>query len=306
VSHRTCCAIFALLNLVPVLPAAEKVVATVNGEAITLAEVDAALAQLPASGPPLSPIQQRQRRSEVLPILIDDLLVRQFLKQHGPNVEPAEVERQVAGLAASLKTQSKSLDEYLKESGLTVARIRENFLRMLQLAKYLDAQATGERLRAYFEANRDFFDKTTVRTSHIVIRVAPTASPEERQKAMQKLRSVRGELEARKIDFPAAAKTYSQDPSAPAGGDIGYTVRKFQVDEAYARAAFALNVGEVSDVVETESGYHLIWVTDRKPGKPARYEDAAADVRDCHEAELKQNLLAELRKKARIEIKLKD
>ena len=67
-----------------------------------------------------------------------------------------------------------------------------------------------------------------------------------------------------------------------------------------------MKVGEVSDVVETETGYHLIWVTDRKPGKGSRYEEAAADVRDCFEAELKQNLLAELRKKARIEIKLKD
>jgi len=139
-----------------------------------------------------------------------------------------------------------------------------------------------------------------------VIRVAPTASPEERQKAAQKLRSVRSDLEARKIDFSAAAKAYSQDPSAAAGGDIGYTVRKFQVDEPYARAAFALNVGEVSDVVETESGYDLIWVTDRKPGKPTRYEEAVSDVRDCYEAELKQNLLTDLRKKARIEIKLKE
>ena len=66
-----------------------------------------------------------------------------------------------------------------------------------------------------------------------------------------------------------------------------------------------MKVGEVSDVVETEAGYHLIWVTDRKPGKGSRYEDAAADVHEYFEAELKQNLLTELRKKAKIEIKLK-
>jgi parvulin-like peptidyl-prolyl isomerase len=62
----------------------------------------------------------------------------------------------------------------------------------------------------------------------------------------------------------------------------------------------------VSDVVETEVGYHLIWVTERKPGNPARYEDTARDVRECFETEMKQLLLSELRRKAKIEIKLKD
>ena len=78
------------------------------------------------------------------------------------------------------------------------------------------------------------------------------------------------------------------------------------MDEAYSRVAFSLKVGEVSDVVETPAGYHLIWLTDRKPGKPSQYEDVAPDVRDCFEAELKQSLLADLRKKAKVEVKLKD
>lgn len=299
------CALLILFASAPVI-AAEKVAATVNGEPITIVELDAALAQLPAPTTPLSAIQKRQQRMDALQVLTDDLLIRQFLKQYGPKVEPAEVDRQLAALAAAEKAQGKTLEEYLKETGLTVSRIRENFLRMLQLAKYVEAQATDERLRQYFEANRDLFDKTTVRTSHIVLRVGANASAEERQKAMQTLRAIRAELEVGKTSFAALAKAHSQCPSAPNGGDLGYLVRKFQMDEAYARAAFALKVGEVSDVVETPAGYHLIWLTDRKPGKPSRYEDLAPDVRDCFEAELKQNLLADLRKKARIDIRLKD
>jgi parvulin-like peptidyl-prolyl isomerase len=305
VSHAIRCALLITFAAAPMI-AAEKVAATVNGEPITVAELDAAIAQIPAPTTPLSAIQKRQQRIDTLQLLTDDLLVRQFLKQYGPKVEPAEVDRQLTALAASEKAQGKTLEEYLKESGLTVPRIRENFLRMLQLAKYVEAQATDERLRQYFDANRDLFDKTTVRTSHIVLRVGANASAEERQKAMQKLRAIRAELETGKTTFAAAAKAHSQCPSASHGGDLGYLVRKFQMDEAYARAAFALKVGEVSDVVETPAGYHLIWLTDRKPGKPSRYEDVAPDVRDCFEAELKQNLLADLRKKARVEIKLKD
>lgn len=305
-SHAARCAVFALFIAPGLVAAAEKVAAVVNGEPLTVAELDAAVAQIPAAAGAQPTVAKRQRRLETLSILIDDKLVRQFLRQYGAKVEAAEVEKQFAALEASQKAQGKTLDDYFKDTGLTAARVKESFRLMLQLAKYVDAQATDDRLRAYHEANRDFFDKTTVKASHIVLRIAPTAPAAERQQAVEKLRAIRAELAAGKTDFAAAAKAYSQCPSGPRGGDVGYIVRKFQVDEPFARAAFAMKVGEVSDVIETEVGYHLIWVTDRKPGKPSRFEDAAADVRDCFEIEVKQNLLAELRKKAKIEVKLRD
>jgi parvulin-like peptidyl-prolyl isomerase len=284
--------------------AAEKVAALVNGEAIAVAEVDAALAKVPVVGTAPSAVQLRQQRSEILNVLVDDKLVRQFLREHGPKIEPVDVERQFVALAASLKSSGKNLDDFYKEAGLNEEQVKENFLRMLQLARYVESQATPERLRAYFDANRDLFDRTTVRTSHIVIRFGRDATTAEKQKAIDKLRTVREELAAGRLEFATAAKTYSQCASGPKGGDMGYIVRKFQADEAYASAAFSLKVGDVSDVVETESGVHLIWVTDRKAGKTAKFEDVTADVRQCFEAELKQNLLAELRKRAKIEVKL--
>lgn len=296
---RRCRLLIPVLLVASPLGAAEKAAAVVNGEAITVAELDAAIAPLA----PVSALQKKQQRLDALNVLIDDKLVRQYLRDHGPKVEPAEVVRQLAALESAQKARGKSVEDYLKDEGVTAAQVKDNLFRMLQLAKYVEAQATPERLRAYHEANRDLFDKTTVRTSHIVIRVASNASADERQKAIAKLRSIRVDLGAGNLDFAAAAKAHSQCPSAPKGGDVGYIVRKFQTDEAYARTAFAMKVGEVSDVVETDAGYHLIWLTDRKPGQPSRYEDVATDVRECFEAELKQNLLTELRKKARIEIK---
>ena len=76
------------------------------------------------------------------------------------------------------------------------------------------------------------------------------------------------------------------------------------MDETYAKAAFSLPIGEVSEMVESDFGYHLIMVTERKPGKTLKFEEAARDVRDCYETELRQNLLAALRKKAKVEITL--
>jgi parvulin-like peptidyl-prolyl isomerase len=297
---RTRCALFLLL-IPAVATAGDKVAATVNGEAITAAELDAAVGQLPPVEAPLSAAQKQQQRADVLQLLIDDRLVRQYLRRHGPKVDAAEVDRQFAALEASLKKQDKTIDAYLKECGLTAVQAKENFLRMLQLARYTEARATDAELRSYFEANRDFFDKTTVRTSHIVLRLPATATPAEREKAREKLKAIRTDLAAKRIEFAAAAKASSQCPSAPNGGDVGYIVRKFQADEPYAKAAFSLPVGGVSDVVETDQGYHLIWVTDRKPGKPAKYEEVAAEVRECFEAELRQVLVAELRKAAKIQ-----
>jgi parvulin-like peptidyl-prolyl isomerase len=301
VLYRACCALF--LFVVPAAIAGDRVAAVVNGEAIPASEVDAAVANLPPVETPISAAQRQQQRADVLQLLIDDRLVRQHLKAHGPKVDSAEIDHQFAALEATLKNQGKTLDAYLKECGLTAAQAKENLLRMLQLARYTDARANAEQLRSYFEANRDFFDKTTVRTSHIVLRLTSSATAAERQMALEKMKAIRADLAAKKIEFAAAAKAYSQCPSAPNGGDVGYIVRKFQADEPYAKAAFSLPVGGVSDVVETDQGYHIIWVTDRKPGKPAKYEDAAVEVRECFEAELKQVLVAELRKKAKIEIK---
>jgi peptidyl-prolyl cis-trans isomerase C len=251
----------------------------------------------------LSPVEQRQLRADVLNLLIDEKLVRQFLKANGPKVEAAEVERQFAALEAGQKATNKSIDDYLKETGQTAAQVRENLRLMLQLTRYLEAQATDERLRQYYELTRDLFDGTTVRASHIVIRTGPTTPTEDRRKAVEKLRAVRADILAGKVAFAAAAKAHSQDPTGPTGGDLGPIARKFQVDEAFARTAFAMQPNQLSDVVETEAGFHLILVTERKPGKGSKYEDVVRDVRECFEADLKQALIADLRKKGRVEIK---
>jgi len=288
-----------LIVSLPVI-AADKVVATVNGESITLAELEASLAQIPPPTMPMTELQKRHQRFDALQILIDDRLVRQFLKEQGPKVPAVEVERQFAALEASQKAEGKSVDAYLKEIGLTANQVKENFALMLSLAKHVEKTATEERLRQYFEQTSDLFNRTTVCASHIVLRIDSRATEAEKAKARKKLGSIRADLAAGRVEFAAAAKAHSQCPSGLKGGDLGNIARKFQVDEAFARTAFGLKVGEVSDIVETEAGFHLIWLTERQEGKATKYEDVSADVRECYEAEVKQNLLAHLRKNAKI------
>jgi len=76
------------------------------------------------------------------------------------------------------------------------------------------------------------------------------------------------------------------------------------VEEPFAKAAFALKVGEMSQVVTTDYGYHIILVTDRKASTPSDFEQVKDDVRDCLMEEIRQNTLLELRRTAKVEVKL--
>src|SRR5262249_50312963 len=92
----------------------------------------------------------------------------------------------------------------------------------------------------------------------------------------------------------------SQDPRAADGGDLGFFLRKGDFDEAFLRAAFALPVGQVSDVVQTDYGLHLIQVTERKPGKETKFADLKEAAREFCAEELRQQILAQERKAAPI------
>jgi len=276
--------------------------ATVNGETISLTEVDAVLKQsLPLT--PLTATQRRQMRIEVLADMVDDVLLRQFLRKNGPKVDPAEIDAQLKAYGEKLQKEGKSLAQWLKETGQTEAQVRESWTTAMQLTGYVKGIATEEQLKAYFAANKDHFDRVEVKVRHIVIRVSKSATPAERAAAKEKLEGLRAEIAAGKLDFATAAKKHSHCPSGPDGGDLGYIFRKGGlVDDVFAKAAFALKQGELSGVVETEFGLHLIQVTDRKPGTPSTYEKSVTDVLDTYTDDFRAELIAKLRKQGQIQI----
>ncbi len=303
---RYACALAALVFATFALAQPPKpdtnVAATVNGENITLAEVDAVLKHtLPLT--PLTTSQRRQMRIEVVSDMVDDLLLRQFLRKNGPKVDPAEIDAQLKAFGEKLKAEGKTLADFYKQTGQTEAQVREAWTAAMQLTGYVKSVATEEQLKAYYNANKDHFDRVEVKVRHIVLRVGKNATPVERAAAKEKLEAVRTEIAAGKIDFAAAAKKYSHCPSAPTGGDIGYIYRKGGlVDESFAKAAFAVKPNELSGVVETEFGLHILQVTDRKPGTPSTYEKSATDVLDTYSDDFRNELIAKLRKQGQIQI----
>ena len=280
--------------------------AIVNGEAIPMSEIDAVMALRPRELFPVPQAQQRQARLEILDGLIAERLMRQFLAKNGEPVDPAEVEKQMKALTETQKSAGKSLVDYYKETRQTETHVRDSIKNMLEFSAYAKKKCSEEELKRYFTANIEYFQKVTVRCSHIVIRVPINATTAERKQARSKLAEIQQKLLARQITFSDAAREYSQCPTAPKGGDIGFIMRKWMgVDEAVTKTAFALKKGEMSDIVVSEYGLHLILVTDRTDPKPVDFAACIEEVRDCYTEELRQHLLADLRKKATIEITIK-
>jgi parvulin-like peptidyl-prolyl isomerase len=284
-------------------PATPKPAAVVNGIAIPLSDVDAILK---AQGLPVETPEAKRRELQfyVLSNLIDDLLLQEFLKRNGKRLDSAEISKQVAELEAGLKKQGKTLQDFCKETGQSEARLRTNAACYLQWTAYVEAHITDADVRRFYEETRDFFDGATIRVSHIMLKVSSTATDPERTEARAKLLAIRAHIQAGKLDFAEAAKKYSQTDSASRGGDLGFLQRKGDVEEPFAKAAFALREGEVSGVVQTDLGIHLLKVAERKAGKPSDFEKIKDRVRECYTFEMREAVLAEQRKTAKIEINL--
>jgi parvulin-like peptidyl-prolyl isomerase len=284
---------------------AHKPAALVNGEPITIEEVEAVLMHGPPTPNPPTEVQRRQMQLEALSMLIDDRLVEQFLHKNGPPVPPAEMNKKMAELESGLKAQGRTMADFLKENGLTAAQLHADTVKMLQWAAFVRQRITEAELRRYYAENKDYFDQIKVRASHIVFRVPASATPAEVENSRTKLETLRQEIVAGKLDFAETARKYSQCPSSQDGGNIGYFFRKYTVQEPIARAAFALKVGEISDVVQSDYGLHVIKVTDRKAnGPPSDFEKIKEEVREACAMEMMNSLVAQERKAAKIEINL--
>jgi len=237
-----------------------------------------------------------------LQVLIEQALMRQFLKANAAPAPAAEIEKEVADLRESLKKDKMTFEQFLKETGQSEAQVRTDITMQLQWKGYVLPKLTEPAVKTYYDANKVFFDKVFVRASHILIRLTPNASEAEKQAAKLKLAGLRQEIAAGKLDFADAARKHSDCPSKANGGDIGPFPYKFAVLEPFARAAFAMKVGEVSDVVATDFGLHLIKVTNRDNGQPSDYGKIKEQVKEICAREMYQAVVQQQRRSARIEI----
>ena len=187
----------------------------------------------------------------------------------------AEFDRQYALLLDSQGLTEEMLIEYLDSQGIEFDAFKENGranigvqlkMEAVQRAVSEPIELSEEDLLAYFETNRDAYNTPEqVRASHILVR-----TEDEALAALARLEA--GE------DFAAVAIEVSEDPgSAAAGGDLGWFGRGQMVGE-FEDAAFGLEVGEMSGIVGSDYGYHIILLTDHRDANEPTYEEVADQV----------------------------
>jgi len=292
---------------------AEGKVAVVNGSVITQKDFDRELTsvqqRLLASGRSLGDAQFSELRKNLLENLINMELLYQEAQKSGVTVEDAVVAEHIE----KLKTQFGSQEEFkkaLEKMNASEPALRAQTKKGLTVKEFVDKKiiqdvvVPDKELRAYYDSHPNSFRQPEqVKASHILIKAEPEAKEEQKALARKKLKEVQKRLEKGE-DFAALAKEYSEGPSGAKGGDLGYFGRG-QMVKPFEEVVFVLKPGAVSDIVETNFGYHLIKCVDKKTETTVAYGDVKEKLRQY----LKQqkgrekmgSYIAKLKEKAKVE-----
>jgi peptidyl-prolyl cis-trans isomerase C len=255
--------------------------AVVNGTVITQAELDSqmniVLDRLKASGRFPDVSQLEEIRGQVLENLIARELLYQESQKKGIKISEEQVNEQLISLKAQFPNEEE-FNKALKRMNLTEASIKEKLARDLSLKKLIEDEVAPKvtlpdsEIKAFYENNPETFKQPErVQASHILVKVDPGADASQKAEAQKKIDLVQARLQKGE-DFGALAKEYSEGPSGPKGGELGYFTRG-QMVKPFEDAAFAMKPGEVSGKIETRFGYHLIKVTDKTPETTVPYDD---------------------------------
>jgi peptidyl-prolyl cis-trans isomerase C len=282
-----------------------KAVAVVNDEVITMAQLEAVLKKDGPMAVPMTEATRKQNQQIALDALINEVLMRQFLKQNAPPIDAREVNVQMGGLVAGLKRQGKSLAEFCRERNQTEEQIKADIAAQMQWILYGRQHLSDQDVERFYQENKDMFDKVLVRASEIMLRVPPQANDADKAQARTQLTDIRNKILANQLDFAQAAKQYSHGITKEEGGDLDWFPHiKGILPASILNAAFSMQPGQISDVIESEAGMHLLKVTDRKPGEPSDFSKIKEEVRLICIEEMQQIIIAQLRKEAKIQIHL--
>ncbi len=245
-------------------------------------------------------------KQEIIDQLITDILLEEFIDKQGLIATSEEVEREInqirGDLAANRKDGEQSLEQVLAIIGSDINEFKKSIKHSIALNKYFNNKLDDKVLEEYFEKNKSLFNGESVKVSHILIDTRDLKTKEEFSSALEQIKEVKREID-QGTAFDKAVRKYSDCPSVLQDGDLGFILRKGDLAKSFLDTAFSLQVGQVSDPVQTEYGYHLIKVTDKKPGAPVRFADVKEKVRLEMTDEEIIKLLDHLRKEAQIVIK---
>jgi peptidyl-prolyl cis-trans isomerase C len=272
-----------------VVPSAAKpaVAVTVNGKVITEADLDAKLKPIieraaTRMDPNNIELYKSRVRGQALEGMIMERLLDDEVKKAGITVTDKDVNDKVSEILTQQGVTLDGFKQMLQMQGITFEQFMQQIDKGVRYEKLMDKQVgqidinDAEALAFYEENKDDFNTPEQVQASHILIKVAPTATPEEKAAAKEKIEKILKQVKEGG-DFAALARENSDCPSKAKGGDLGL-FEKGQMVKEFEDAAFGLQPGKVSDVVETQFGYHIIKVTDHKAAGLTAFEKVKGDI----------------------------
>ncbi len=266
--------------------ATEEVVAATAGDVkITVAEVDELVE------PRLKNIPEAARESQASLIkkrALDSLIFQKLLEkkfvENKINVSDEDLDKEIEKILADNNISVEDFKKRVVEMGRDFNEFRDQVRSGMKYQQMMDKLAndklaiSDEDVKSYYDQNGDRFkQEEEVQASHILVKVDPEANEADKAAAMTKINELVVKVKAGE-DFAAIAKESSDCPSKENGGDLGFFTRDRMV-KPFSDAAFALEAGKTSGVVETQFGYHIILVTDKKEAKVISFDEAKEDIK---------------------------
>ena len=297
----------------------DKIIAVVNDEIITLYEFNTAFEPYRKNientykGTDKEAVI-KQSREAFLQRLIDNILIEQEAKKSGAGiiVKDEEVMEVLQDILAKQKLSMQEFSKNLAKEGKSLDSVKKEIRGQMMRARLLRREVkskilvSDEEIGEYYNKNRQEYEgKETVRIKQILLVLPPNADKtiiaKVKNEAMQLYKRIKkGE------SFDLLALNYSQGPAAAQGGDVGFIGRGTIIPEVEA-AAFSLPVGQVSEVIESSVGFHIIQVVDKKGAGLKPIAVVRQEIKTKIEDEKLENKfdewIASVRAKSHIEVK---
>ena len=290
------------------------VAALVNGEPIISkdleAEVNGIKQQLTMRGQVPDDKKMATIREKSLQKLIQFELLVQASEKAGVVIAKDEVEKQLNQFKQRVGSDD-NFKKMLADQGMTESDVKRQFQKNIAIQQYIELHIMKKATIAdqvakdfYIENKKEFEQPDQVKASHILLMVKDDDTKADKEIKREKLLKIKKQI-SDGADFAKMAQRFSEGPSAPKGGDLGFFSRG-QMVKPFEKVAFSLMPGDVSDVVETDFGYHLIKVVDKQYAKTVSYEETKGKIKEFLSQqkvnELVENQLAQLHEKAEIKI----
>ena len=301
------------------LPAADPVphelpaiVARVNSQTITSDELERAVRSTEIkAGQALPPQFRDQVYRSVLDRLVSFHLLLQESEALSLSADDAAVDARIEIIRSTFPSDD-AFKTQLSSWETTLDDLREETQRDLLVERVLASEVLSgievdvETAQEFYELHTEqFTEGGGVRARHILIGLSPDATDQEKAEARGRAERLRGEAEGG-LDFAELARTHSEDPgSAANGGDLGLVVPGQTVPE-FEAALFALEPGDLSEVIETPFGMHVIQMVEREAERTAPFVEASVQIREFLIQQEQQvrtaAFIEELKQKSAIEI----